>query len=229
MEVQVLRKQGRSLRRIAQEAGCAVGTDRRHLADAQASVDAGAGRQRAYVRRVKVATKLSAYEGYLRQRVAAAKPHWLPATVLNREIVEQGYAGGMSQLRAFLRAMKRVPVPEPEIRFETEAGHLMQVDWVEFRRGSAGSAGSVGTSGASATSGRGPLYAFCATLGYSRVSYVEFVDNMRVDTLIGCHERSFVAFGGVPRQALYDNMKTVVIDRDHYGEGAHQFHTGFLD
>ena len=32
-----------------------------------------------------------------------------------------------------------------------------------------------------------PLYAFCATLGYSRASYVEFVTDMKVGTLIDCH------------------------------------------
>ena len=212
MEIQVLRKQGHSLRQIAKEAGCAVGTVRKHLSNA-----AGAQGQQRYERKVKVPTKLAAYASYLRERVAKAKPHWLPATVLYREIAERGYRGGMSQLRAFLRGLKPVAPIESEIRFETDAGHQMQVDWVEFRRGGVGQKGG------------GPLYAFCATLGYSRVSHVEFVDNMRVDTLIACHERSFIAFGGVPRQALFDNMKTVVTERDHYGEGQHQFHAGFLD
>jgi transposase len=87
----------------------------------------------------------------------------------------------------------------------------MQVDWVEFRKGSA------------------PLQAFCATLGYSRASYVEFVSDMKVETLIGCHERAFAAFGGVTQRVLYDNMKTVVLERDVYGEGQHRYHAGFLD
>mgnify|MGYP003532960540 FL=1 len=90
-------------------------------------------------------------------------------------------------------------------------GEQLQVDWVEFRKGAA------------------PLHAFCATMGYSRASYVEFVCDMKVATLIGCHERAFVAFGGVPQRILYDNMKTVVIERDTYGEGQHRFHAGFLD
>ena len=47
--------------------------------------------------------------------------------------------------------------------------------------------------------------------------------------LIACHERAFLAFGGVPREVLYDNVKTVVIDRDAYGPGWHRFHAGFLD
>jgi len=33
----------------------------------------------------------------------------------------------------------------------------------------------------------------------------------------------------VVRQVLYDNMKTVVLERDAQGEGAHRYHAGFLD
>ncbi|MFP3589915.1 IS21 family transposase, partial [Paraburkholderia sp. SIMBA_055] len=36
-------------------------------------------------------------------------------------------------------------------------------------------------------------------------------------------------FGGVPRRALFDNMKTVVIERDAYGPKQHRFQPGFLD
>jgi transposase len=61
---------------------------------------------------------------------------------------------------------------EPFIRFETEMGEQLQVDWVEFRKGDA------------------PLHAFCATMGFSRASYVELVSNIKVTTLIGCHERA---------------------------------------
>jgi transposase len=29
-----------------------------------------------------------------------------------------------------------------------------------------------------------------------------------METLLGCHERAFYFFGGVPREVLYDNMRT---------------------
>ena len=60
---------------------------------------------------------------------------------------------------------------------------------------------------------------FIATLGWSRATYVEFVTDERLETLLGCHERAFYFFGGVPREVLYDNMRTVVTDRDRYGRG----------
>ena len=52
---------------------------------------------------------------------------------------------------------------------------------------------------------------------------------MTVETLITCHQHAFDAFGGIPKRILYDNMKTVVIERDASGAGAHHFHAGFLD
>lgn len=202
MEIEVLKKHGFSLRKIAAEVGCAVNTVRRHLK---------AGQKSRYERRQKRPSKLSPYETYLAGRQNAAHPHWIPATVLFREIVSQGYTGGISQLRTFLRRIKPSPSEDPVVRFETAPGDQLQVDWVEFRKGKA------------------PLYAFCATLGYSRASYVEFVTDMKVTTLIACHQNTFLALGGVPRRILYDNMKTVVLERDVDGPGQHRYHAGFLD
>ena len=217
VEIAVLRKHGLSLRKIAQEVGCAVNTVRRQLTT---QIELGGVDQPRYERKAARITKLAPHEAYLRERVNAAAPHGIPGTVLQQEIVAQGYQGGLSQLRRFLRKLRPAVVPEPLIRFETAAGLQLQVDWVEFRRGSKGDKGGQAHSA---------LYAFCATLGYSRVSYVQFVTDMQVTTLIECHEQAFRHFGGVTRQVLYDNMKTVVIERDAYGEGEHRYHSGFLD
>lgn len=191
-----------SLRKIAEEVGCAVNTVRSHLKSETWP---------AYQRKKLRVTKLSAFEDYLRERQQAAHPAWIPATVLLREIKAQGYLGSHSQLRAFMRGLKPTGLIDPVVRFETAPGEQMQVDWVEFRKG------------------KNPLYAFCATLGFSRMSFVEFVTDMKVDTLITCHQHAFDAFGGIPKRILYDNMKTVVIERDATGDGAHRFHAGFLD
>ncbi|HBS2681450.1 TPA: IS21-like element ISSen3 family transposase, partial [Klebsiella pneumoniae] len=39
-----------------------------------------------------------------------------------------------------------------------------------------------------------------------------------------CHRNAFSFFGGVPQEVLYDNMKTVVLQRDAYQTGQHRFH-----
>jgi transposase len=202
VEIELLRKQGMSLRKIAEEVGCAVNTVRSHLeADT-----------RPRYKRLKLrVTKLSPFADYLRERQAAAHPAWIPATVLLQEIIVLGYTGSHSQLRAYMHSLKPTLPMDPGVRFETAPGEQMQVDWVEFRKG------------------KNSLYAFCATLGFSRASFVEFVTDMKVQTLIACHEHAFESFGGITQRVLYDNMKTVVIERDASGEGAHRFHTGFLD
>ena len=202
VEIEILREHGMSLRKIAEVVGCAVNTVRSHLE---------ADTLPMYQRNKLRVTKLSLFHDYLQERQAAAQPDWIPATVLLREIAALGYTGSHSQLRAYMHGIRPTLPLDPVVRFETAPGEQMQVDWVEFRKG------------------RNPLYAFCATLGFSRMSFVEFVTNMKVETLIACHQHAFEAFGGIPKRVLYDNMKTVVIERDATGGSAHRFHAGFLD
>lgn len=200
MEIQILRKQGMSLRDIAREMGVSVNTARKYLKQD--------GPPR-YAARAVRPTKLDAFKDYLRSRVEAARPDWIPSTVLAREIRERGYAGGETRVRAFLRTLKPKVMEEPLIRFETGPGEQLQVDWASFAGGK--------------------LHAFVATLGYSRATYVEFVTSTRLPVLLACHANAFVFFGGVPRLVLYDNMKTVVIEREAYGRNLHRFQAGFLD
>lgn len=70
---------------------------------------------------------------------------------------------------------------------------------------------------------RQKIYAFVGVLGYSRWLYFEYVESMASEVLIACHRTTLQAFGGVSREVLYDNMKTVVTERDAYGRGRHRF------
>lgn len=200
MEIRVLSKHGKGVREIARDLGVSRNTVRRYLRDEEAD--------RYKVRPLR-ATKLGPYEAYIIDRMTAAAPDRIPASVLFSECVGQGYSGGYTMVKAFVAAQR--PAPEPVVRFETKPGDQMQVDWAVIRRGA------------------NRLSAFVATLGWSRAAYVEFVTDERVETLMACHEHAFLAFGGIPRTVLYDNMKTVVIARNAYGEGRHRFHSGFLD
>lgn len=100
---------------------------------------------------------------------------------------------------------------EPVVRFETEPGKQLQIDFVEFRRGT------------------NPLRAFTAELSYSRYAYVEFTDNERTETLVACLERALIYFGGAPEHILCDNPKTIVIERNAYAEGRHRYNKYLLD
>jgi len=200
MEIGILRRQGLSLREIAVQAGVAVNTVRKHLAE---------GGPPRYGPRGLRASKLDPYKVYLNSRVEAARPHWIPATVLCREIREQGFAGCERLVSRYVRALKPALAEEPLVRFETAPGQQLQVDWIEFKREG--------------------LSAFVATLGHSRASYVQYVVDERIETLIACHMGAFEFFGGVVREVLYDNVKTVVIEREAFGPGQHRFHASLWD
>jgi len=201
VEIRVLRRQGWSIRAIARETGLSRVTVRRYLEDPGAATRYGPREPRP--------TKLGPYGEYLLARVEAARPAWIPAVVLLREIQERGYSGGISQLRAYLAPYKSGE-PEPVVRFETQPGEQMQADFTYVRRG------------------RYPLLAFVATLGYSRATYVRFTAGEDTKTLCACLREALIYFGGVPAHVLLDNPKTVVIERDFYGEGQHRFNRELL-
>jgi transposase len=190
-------RRGESVRAIAKQLECSRNTVRRYLRDEEA---------RRYGPREPRACKLDPYKSFLHDRVAQARPRWIPATVLLREINGRGYVGGISQLRAWLAPMRKSE-PEPLVRFETPAGQQMQADFTYVRRG------------------RDPLLAFVATLGYSRATFVKFVacSGEDVATLCTGLREAFDYFGGVPEHVLFDNTKAVVIERDAYGEGQHRW------
>lgn len=188
------------MREIARQTGLSRNTVRRYLRDEQA---------RPYGPREARATKLEPHHGYLLDRIAAARPRWIPATVLLRELRERGYDGGISQLKVFLSPHKRAE-PEPLVRFETAPGKQMQADFTVIRRG------------------REPLLALVATLGYSRASFVRFTAREDAATLCVCLEEALAFFGGVPEHILFDNAKSVVIERDAHGEGRHRWNPELL-
>lgn len=202
VDIRVLHRQGQSIKAIARELGVSRNTVRKYLRTDQVPE---------FNRCSTRPSKLDPFKGYLQDRVAAAHPDWIPARVLFDEIKALGFTGGSTILSDYMTTLKPRSRPDPLIRFETPPGQQMQVDWGAFRLGS------------------DRLSAFVATLGYSRFTYGTFVENERFETLRSCHELAFDAFGGVPREVLYDNMRTVVQGRNAYGQGLHRFHPGLRD
>lgn len=198
MEIRVLARQGLGIKAIARELEVSRNTVRKYLRGEVA----GATYQR---RKSTRQPKLEPFKSYLQKRVEAARPHWIPATVLMREIREQGYPGGISQLKVFLTQFKRREA-EAVVRFETPPGKQMQVDFTTIRRG------------------REPLKAFVATLGYSRASFVRFSEREDSVAWMDGLREAFAYFGGVAYEVLFDNAGAVVTERDAYGEGQHRWH-----
>ncbi|WP_025209791.1 IS21 family transposase [Hippea sp. KM1] len=162
-------------------------------------------------------SKLNDYKGYIEERINQAYPDRIPSTVILREINDMGYTGSLRTLQKYTKVIydrigsKRGKDSEEIIRFETEKGFQAQADWTTIR------------------AGRKPIYAFVMVLGYSRTAFVYFTNNSDEDIFQSCHIKAFDYFGGIPKTILYDNLKSVIIQRDKYGKNRHGINNDFLD
>jgi transposase len=151
-------------------------------------------------------TKLTPFERYLRERIAAVPE--LTGSRLCREIRGLGYAGGYTALKDFLRQVRPRPAAGFEIRFETPAGRQAQVDFAHFRTVFTDEPGAERI-----------VWLFSLVLGHSRMMWGRFVLHQDMQTLLRCHADAFAELGGVPAEILYDRMRTV-FHRDDT-EGGH--------
>jgi transposase len=150
-----------------------------------------------YTRRKEVYSKLDPYKEYLESKISEA-PY--TAIRLLREIQEQGYDGGYSVVKRYIRLIRSKFTTKAIWRFETDPGQQSQVDWGEF--------GKIKIDGKEYK-----LHCFSMILGYSRTRYVEFTISNDAEILIKCHINAFNYFEGYTKEILYDNMKQVIIKR----------------
>ena len=68
--------------------------------------------------------------------------------------------------------------------------------------------------------------AFVMVLSYSRDIYLRFFLNASMENFLRGHVGAFATWRGLPRVLLYDNLKSVVLER--LGD-AIRFHPTFLD
>lgn len=202
VEIHVLHRQGISVRAIARELNVSRNTVRRYLRDTTLTPS--------YKKREARVSKLEPYKKYLQERIEAAKPNWIPATVLFHEIQSQGYQGQEGLVKLYIRPFKS-QTTEPVIRFETPPGEQMQVDFTTIQRGSS------------------KLKAFVSTLGYSRATYVRFSEHERQEDWLNGIKEALYYFGGVPQHILFDNAKCIMIERDAFGEGQHRWNASLLN
>jgi hypothetical protein len=58
------------------------------------------------------------------------------------------------------------------------------------------------------------VWLFSMVLGHSRLIWARFVLHQDLQTVLRCHIAALEAIGGVPREILYDRMKTAVLGED---------------
>ena len=150
-----------------------------------------------YGPRPPVPTKLDAYKAIVRERLEEYPE--LTAVRLLAEIRAAGYPGGYTQLREYVRKVRPRAPADPLVRFETDPGVQGQVDFAHFRFP------------------WGRRYLLLVVLGYSRLLWLRFYRRQDMPTLLRGLEAAFGFFGGVPRELLFDQMKSVIV-RDLRGE-----------
>ena len=186
-DINELKRQGLSISQISALSGYSRPTIRKYLAQAQTP---------RYKPRLPRPTRLAPYLPFVEERLAAGV--W-NAVVLLRELKEQGYAGGYTAVKDYLRPKRREAQTVAVRRFETPPGRQAQVDW--------GDLGEI--THADAT--RHKLNGFVLTLGYSRAMFCDIATDQKLPAFLRMHEAAFAALGGVPEEILYDNTKTVVL------------------
>ncbi len=147
---------------------------------------------------------LNPYKDFIRERLQATPQ--LSAVRLDREIRALGYGGGHTIVKDFVRAVRPAPPPVFERRFETAPGKQAQVDFAHFR-----------VRFEDSPDHERVVWLFSLVLGFSRYLFARFVPGQRTAEVVRCHLAAFAALGGVPREILYDRMKTAVLGEDEAG------------
>lgn len=165
-----------------------------------------------FVRRDAVRpSMLDPYKDFI-VRVLEKHPR-LRATRIHDMIVSRGYPGSATQLRRYVRTVRPETRAEAFLALKTLPGEQGQVDWGSFGRIQIGHASR-------------SLSCFVLVLSWSRGMYARFTLDQKLESFMHCHARAFEELGGVPRTLLYDNLKSVVLDR--HGEHV-QYHPRLLE
>ncbi len=137
----------------------------------------------------------------------------LRATRLYWMLRDRGFTGSAVQLRRYVRTVRPTPPAEVYLRLETLRGEQAQADWAHFGAIQIGRA-------------RRALSCFVLVLSWSRAVYARFALDQTLESFLRGHVEAFTTLNGVPRVILYDNLRSVVLERvgDHI-----RFHPRLLD
>lgn len=137
------------------------------------------------------------------------------AVVILREIQAEGYDGGLTILRDYIRPKRalRRSKERATVRFETAAGKQMQTDWGEIRTVIAGQ--------------RTKVHFIVNQLAYSRRFHFWCTDSQDAEHTYEGIVRSLEYFGGALKEVLVDNQRCAVLQPSSNGKPT--FNPRFLD
>jgi transposase len=124
----------------------------------------------------------------------------LRASRLYAMVKDRGYPGRPDHFRHLIARHRPRQKSEAYLRLRTLPGEQMQIDWGHF--------GHLDVGGA-----HRPLMAFVAVLSWSRQIFLRFYLGAHMENFLRGHVGALTAWGGCPRVALYDNLKSAVLER----------------
>ena len=145
-------------------------------------------------RKIKKVT--DGFEGIIEDKYVV---HHAPAIAIYNLLVEKyDYKGSYTTIKTFTNTLRKKKVSEVTVRFETNPGLQCQIDRKE-------SLTLLNKHNKPFT-----INIFLSILGFSRLKYIELTIDKSQPTLFRCLTNAIKYFGGVPKEFLFDNMKTVV-------------------
>ena len=189
-QVRALAADGISQREIA----CRLGINRRTVARLLASDDPPR------YRRAPVGSQLDSLEPVMR-RLLEEWPQIKAPRLTEILRSDYGYTGSVRLVQTHLQRLRPATV-RPAQRTGYRPGQVLQLDWAEMptRPTVAGRERRV--------------YALIASLPYSGAQTAFFSLDMTLESFLEGHVRAFEWLGGVPRECVYDNLRSVVARRE---------------
>lgn len=143
-------------------------------------------------------SKLDPYKSVIKRLLAQ---HPFSAVQILHRLREQGYDGGISILRDYLRLVRPPRRAPAYLTLAFAPGECAQVDWGQYGNVNVGNT-------------RRRLSFFVMVLCYSRMMYVEFTVSQTMEHFLGCHLNAFRYFAArVPQRIMVDNLKSAVLQR----------------
>ncbi len=187
-------REGWSLRKIARQTGMCRKTIRRMLRDSEIPT---------YVLskprpRPSTGPYLEIIRTWLREDLTAPrKQRHTAKRVYDRLVREQGFTGSESNIRKVVAKLKKEIAPERGfVPLAAEPGEQAQVDWGEAFVRIGGEERKV--------------YLFCMRLRHSGTPFVRAFPDDGLEAFLAGHRLAFESFGGVPRECVYDNLRSAV-------------------
>lgn len=120
-------------------------------------------------------------------------------------VEDYGYTGSVDLVRKRLAELR--PTSERAAqKTGYRPGQVMQVDWAEM------------PTRPKLLGRERRVYALICTLPYSGASTAHFSFDMTIESFLQGHVRAFDWLGGVPRECVYDNLKSAVARRERVGD-----------